>query len=238
MSLGGWGKPTQVAATQKDTHKHLPSKFRPAAQGRTEEQKHRQWFPRTSRVLVALQFCWESHFEAAAEIDVPNTLKARTTTQRHTEPIDTPKPTYYWTLHCTSERRDSARPTRTQAQALPTRKISQDTNPMPSTEADSTTKNYDLGNLFKIFFWNASWVPRVGFWVDIILNTINSARALRMGNRLEVKERRCWVLLGNWCSCYTQVSTAIRYKDSGEWCMHPDGDMERLMYGSSLEVRK
>lgn len=28
-------------------------------------------------------------------------------------------------------------------------------------------------------------------FADIILNTINSARALRMGNRLEVKERRC-----------------------------------------------
>ena len=72
VSLGGWGKPTQDAATQKDTHKHLPSKFQPATQGRTEEQKHQQWFPRTSRGQMALQFCWESHFEAAAEIDVPN----------------------------------------------------------------------------------------------------------------------------------------------------------------------
>ena len=38
VSLGGRGKPTQVAMTQKDPHKHLPSKFRPAAQGGTGKQ--------------------------------------------------------------------------------------------------------------------------------------------------------------------------------------------------------
>lgn len=43
---------------------------------------------------------------------------------------------------------------------------------------------------------NASWVPGVGFWVDTVLNTINSAMAFRMSDRLEKKERRCWVLLG------------------------------------------
>ena len=65
VSLGDWGKPTQVATMQKDTHKLPPSKFRPAVQGRTEEQKHWQWFPRTNRGLVALELYWESHFEAA-----------------------------------------------------------------------------------------------------------------------------------------------------------------------------
>ena len=43
--------------------------------------------PRTSRGLAALQLCWEGHFEAAVEIEVPNTAKAKTTAQRHAEPI-------------------------------------------------------------------------------------------------------------------------------------------------------
>ena len=46
VSLGGWGKPTQVAVMQKDPQKHLPSKFRPAAQGGTGEQNHQQWSQR------------------------------------------------------------------------------------------------------------------------------------------------------------------------------------------------
>ena len=46
MSLGGWWKPTQVTASQKDPQKHLPSKFQPAVQGRTGEQKHWQWSQR------------------------------------------------------------------------------------------------------------------------------------------------------------------------------------------------
>ena len=33
---------------------------------------------------------WEGHFEAAAEIDVSNTAKARRTAQRNPEPIDSP----------------------------------------------------------------------------------------------------------------------------------------------------
>ena len=81
---------------------------------------------------------------------MPNTTKAITSVQRHAEPIDIPKPTTG--LYTAFQRQDPTPSTRTQAQALPTRKISQDTNPMPSTEADSTTKNYDLGNLFKNFF--------------------------------------------------------------------------------------
>ena len=58
--------------------------------------------PGTSRGLAALQLCRESHFEAAAEIDVP-TVKAGTTAQSHAEPIDTPKPT---TGHCTAFQRE------------------------------------------------------------------------------------------------------------------------------------
>ena len=79
VSLGGWGKPMQVSAMQKDPHKHLPSKFQPAVQGGTEKQAPAM-IPGTSRELVALQLCWEGHFEAAAEIDAPkrNTAKART----------------------------------------------------------------------------------------------------------------------------------------------------------------
>jgi len=59
--------------------------------------------PGTSRGLVALQLHGESHFEAAAEIDTSNTMKARTTSQRHAEPVDTPKPT---TGHCTALQRE------------------------------------------------------------------------------------------------------------------------------------
>ena len=42
VSIGDCRKATQVAAGQKDPHKHLPSKFQPAAQGGTGEQKHEQ----------------------------------------------------------------------------------------------------------------------------------------------------------------------------------------------------
>ena len=43
VSPGCWEKPTQVATMQKDPHKHLPSKFLPAADGGTGEQKYWQW---------------------------------------------------------------------------------------------------------------------------------------------------------------------------------------------------
>ena len=43
--------------------------------------------------------------------------------------------------------------------------------------------------------WNDSWVHGVGFWMDMVLGIMNSGRAFRMSNRLEVRERRWWVLL-------------------------------------------
>ena len=82
------------------------------------------------------------------EIGAPNTGKTRRTAQRHTEPVDLPKPT---TGLCTAFQIDEIQlhqPEHRQAQALPTRKTSQDSNQTPSTGADSTTKNYDLENLF------------------------------------------------------------------------------------------
>ena len=106
--------------------------------------------PGTSRGLTALQLCWKSHFEAAMEIDLPNTEKARRTAQSHTEPIDIPKPTTG--LYTAFQRQDPTPSTRTQAQALPTRETSQDSNQTPSIGADSTTKNYDLENHFFNFF--------------------------------------------------------------------------------------
>ena len=45
----------------------------------------------------------EGHFEAAAEIHAPNTMKARTTAQRRAEPTDTPEPP---TGHCAALQRD------------------------------------------------------------------------------------------------------------------------------------
>ena len=59
-------------------------------QGRTEAPV---MIPETSGGLAAVKICWEGHFEVATEIDVSNTAKTRRTTQRHTEPIDTRKPT-------------------------------------------------------------------------------------------------------------------------------------------------
>lgn len=46
--------------------------------------------PGTSRGLAAVMIYQEGHFEAATEIDVSNTAKARRTAQRHPEPIDSP----------------------------------------------------------------------------------------------------------------------------------------------------
>ena len=42
VSLGGQGKPMQITLMQRNPHKHLPSKFRTAAQGRTEQQTYGQ----------------------------------------------------------------------------------------------------------------------------------------------------------------------------------------------------
>ena len=83
------------------------------------------------------------------EIDLSNTGKARRTAQSHTEPIDIPKPTTG--LYTAFQRQDPTPSTRTQAQALPTRETSQDSNQTPSIGADSTTKNYDLENPFLNF---------------------------------------------------------------------------------------
>ena len=102
VRLGDWGMSTQVSATQKDPHKHLPSKFRPAAQGGTREQKRRQW---SQGQVGDWQHC--SYAESATvkplETDRPNTAKAGTTAQRRTETLDTPKPT---TGHCIALQRD------------------------------------------------------------------------------------------------------------------------------------
>ena len=44
VNLGGRGKPTQVTPMQRNPHKRPPSKFRTAAQGRTEEERRERWF--------------------------------------------------------------------------------------------------------------------------------------------------------------------------------------------------
>ena len=56
----------------------------------------------------------------------------RQAAQSHAKPINTPK-TYYWTLHCTPERRDPLTPIRTQTQVPLTRKPGQATSPTPPT---------------------------------------------------------------------------------------------------------
>ena len=64
-----------------------------------------------------------------------------------TEPIDTPKPT---PGHCTALQRGEIQfhPPEHRHKLHQPGKTSQDTNPTPSTGADSTTKSYDLENPF------------------------------------------------------------------------------------------
>ena len=152
---GGWGKPTQGSTVQR-------------AQAGSQGKSHtspclasfgQQWkagpateapemIPGSSRALLAVKGCWEGHSEAAAEIDKSNTAKAWRTAQRHTEPIDAPK-TYYWTLHCPFRERRSSSISQERGTSSPIRKTSQDTNPTPSSGADSTTKkNCNLENFF------------------------------------------------------------------------------------------
>ena len=76
------GQPTQVSTTQRagrDPHTPALGKLQPARQG----GEARARIPGTSRELAAVKIGGEGHFEAAAEIDVFNTAKAR----RHFEPI-------------------------------------------------------------------------------------------------------------------------------------------------------
>ena len=88
---------------QKDPYKHLPSKFRPAAQaGQGKRRTRKDLRDKQGAGLAALQLRWEGHFEAAVKIDSRNTAKIRTA-QRHTESTDTPKPT---TEHCIALQRD------------------------------------------------------------------------------------------------------------------------------------
>ena len=54
---GAEGSPHKLPATLKVAQKHLPSKFQPAAQGGTGEQKHKQSFQEQVRALAALHLC-------------------------------------------------------------------------------------------------------------------------------------------------------------------------------------
>ena len=111
MSSGGWGKATQVSATQRagsesqekiNTSPYLASfslQCR-AAQGGTEVPEK---ISRTSRGLVAVKICWEGHFDNAVKIDVSNIAKAKRTVKRQVEPRDISKPT---TGLCTALERD------------------------------------------------------------------------------------------------------------------------------------
>ena len=107
---GAEGSPIQVSEMQKaglmswekiQTSPYLASLSLQCRPGQwTEALAYIQW---TSKGLAAVKIRWEGHFDTAAEIDVFNTAKVRRTAQRHTEPIDTPKPT---TGHCPALQRD------------------------------------------------------------------------------------------------------------------------------------
>ena len=85
------------------------------------------------RGLATVRMCWGATSTWLCEIDVSITAKAERAAQSHTEPIDTPNKTFYWTLCCPSKRQDPAPLTRTQAQVPLTRKPSQNTSPTPFT---------------------------------------------------------------------------------------------------------
>ena len=149
----GWAQGLRAAHTRgcdAEGSAQAPTyKFLPAAQGGTRKDALAV-IPRASRVLAALWICWEGHSEAEVDIDAPNTPKARTPAKRHTKPMDTPKPT---TGRCTALQRDEIQLHQPeQAQAPPTKKTSQDTNPTPSTGADSTARATTLRTFVKIFF--------------------------------------------------------------------------------------
>ena len=137
-------------------------KFLPAAQGGTRKEALAM-IPRASRVLAALRIRWEGHSEAEVDIDAPNTPKARTTAERHTKPMDTPKST---TGRCTALQRDEIQLHQPeQTQAPPTRKTSQDTKPTPSTGVDSTAKATTLRTFVKFFsfslIYHAVYSPNI-----------------------------------------------------------------------------
>ena len=94
----------RVGELRKYPLKPLTSKFWPAMQRRTGEQKNQQRFQGQVRGLAAVKDMLRRPLSIVAmEIDMSNTAKARRTAQRHTESIDIPKPT---TVHCTVLQRD------------------------------------------------------------------------------------------------------------------------------------
>ena len=106
VSSEGWGKPTEVSTTQRaqsGSQEKVHTNPCPASFGQQSRagQGNRSiaMIPETNWGLGTVEICWEGHFEAAVEIDVSNTARARRTAQTHTGPIET-------TGHCTALQRD------------------------------------------------------------------------------------------------------------------------------------
>jgi len=94
-----------------------------------------------------MKICWEGHFNVGVEIDMSNTAKARRTAQRHTEPIDTPKPT---TEHCTALQRDKIhlhQPEHRQKLSQPEKHHRTLIQPIHGGRLHNK-KNYDIENFF------------------------------------------------------------------------------------------
>ena len=106
-----------------------------------------QRIPGTSLVSCCLQSRTESDtFEATQQQQQQHATKARSTAQRHTEPIDTPKPTRG---HCTALQREKIQlhqPKHRHKPLQPGKHHKTLTNPIH--RADSTTKSYNLENPF------------------------------------------------------------------------------------------
>ena len=155
VSSGGWGKPTEVSTTQRaqlGSQEKIHTNPCPASFGQQcrvgQENRSIAMIPETSRGLATVEICWEGHFEAAVEIDVSNTARARRTAQTHTGAIET-------TGHCTALQRDEIQLHQPEHRhKLPQPGKHHRTLPDPIHGADSTTKKkYDLENLFFLNFF-------------------------------------------------------------------------------------
>ena len=154
-SSGGWGKPTQASMMQRagpgswekiHTGPYLATfslqcRVGPGDRSTGKDSRDKQGAGGSEDMLIRSLWC-DCRNRCVSHCQIQKDCPKTYWNHRHPH-------SYYWTLHCPSERWDPVPSTRIQEQALPTRKISQDTNPTPSMGADSTTKkNYDFEDFF------------------------------------------------------------------------------------------
>ena len=150
VDLGHWVKCTQLCNPEgelrglreahtsrrdaKGLHKRLPSKFRPAAQGgigdRSASNDPRDKQGTGGTAVMLREPFWSSCGNRCTYRESCNHCPKACWTHTHSK-------TCCWTLRCLSEREDPIPSTRTQAQALATRKASQATNPTAHSQGQT-----------------------------------------------------------------------------------------------------